>query len=142
MDDADVFNADPVLGKEGGNGSQSSRFVRNIGSEGVGFLNGTAGCLRKGIAVGLCPLEEAVKGIGVFPLQFPAQKGKGADVIIQQPEDIVRIGQTDLLPHAGGGGGNPRNVLKAAGGNCFHDAVTGIAVLYQMDKGGGDGAGG
>ncbi len=45
-------------------------------------------------------------------------------------------GHADLLPHDRGRGGDQRDILKPACSDGFHQSLSIVMILYQMDEGG------
>ena len=69
-------------------------------------------------------------------LQLFLNDAKGVDIILQQSGNIDRVGHADLLPHDRGRGGDPRDILKPACSDGFHQSLSIVMILYQMDEGG------
>ena len=69
-------------------------------------------------------------------LQLFLNDAKGVDIILQQSGNIDCVGHADLLPHDRGRGGDPRDILKPACSDGFHQSLSIVMILYQMDEGG------
>ena len=136
--DAKVFDINVTDGKQGRNLCESTGFICNINVETVGFLDRSARGVDKGITVDSGLVEEIVQFVSLMRLQLGTNLSQGFDVFCEQLLDVVRVGQTNLLPHLGGRGGYSGNILKSSGRNHFHDTVLGIAVLYQIHQGSGN----
>ena len=54
-------------------------------------------------------------------------------ICTEQLCDMIRVGQTDLLPHFRRGGGDSCDILETACGDHFHHAVLRVAAFYQID---------
>jgi hypothetical protein len=72
-------------------------------------------------------------GFGFIQLVFDLLQR--SDIISQNPGNIFPVGHADLFPHLRGRRCDPGDVLESARGDQLHDAVFGIFVLDQVDKG-------
>ena len=146
MDDADVFNADLVHGKDGGNGSDSAGLICNIQIKHISLADRTIIHNINGITVipGAC--KHLINSICLLPIcstvvYRTADLDQHADIVVQNIGNVLMVFHADLLPHNGRGGGNPCNIAETACCDGLH--IFGIVVqsFYQIYKGGSNNMG-
>ena len=121
MGDAYIFDTDAVQSQDGGNGGQCARFIGNVDLDGEYLFDGAAGGFDKGIPVAAGTVKKAIDlCFGTFIDLLPDCL-QSINISSQKRGYIFPVGQAYLLPHVGRRRSDTGNVLKASGGNHFHN---------------------
>ena len=132
MRDSQIFDIQIIFCQKGGDPGKGTGSVGDVHIDAMGVFDGTAGCVDKGIPIDPCGFKLFIKRIPIPMLQIGLKSFQCVDIMGKENGYIFPVGKADLLPHWGGGGSDSGDVLKASCCDHFHDALPGIAVVYQV----------